>query len=88
MDNVKLYAKYYELEELVSTLKIFYDDILMQFGLNRGTELPVKKGSPVKSKEMIREINTEITELKHNKTFFFLGIDEANSIYHTIKKKK
>ena len=33
-------------------------------------------------------MNTEITELKHNKANKYLGITEANSINHTINKGK
>ena len=52
----------------------------MQFGLEIYAKVTYKKGSLVKCKNITLDINTEITELEHNKTD--LGINEANCIRH------
>ena len=59
----------------------------MQFGLEKYAKVIFKKGSLVKSNSITLDINTEITELEHNKTDKNLGTDEMNGINKTINKK-
>ena len=56
----------------------------MQFGLNECEKVTFVKCTLVKSKNIILNINMEITELKHNKTIKYLGINEGNGINHII----
>ena len=89
MDDLKLYTEYDDdLKGLLSTIKRFIDDIGMQFSLEKCVKVAVKKGSPIKSKNITLYINTEITGLEHNKIYKYEGINEANGINHTIKKGK
>ena len=60
----------------------------MQFGLEKWAKVTFKKGSLVKSKNISRDMNTDITELKYDKTYKYLGNNEANGINHTMNKKK
>ena len=87
-DDLEIYEKNKDdLEGLLSTVKRFSDDIGMQFGLEKCSKYAFKKGSEINSKEMTLDINTENTALEHNKTYEYLGINEAKGINHTIKKK-
>ena len=60
----------------------------MQFGLEKCAKVTCKKGLPVKSKNITLDINPEITELEHNKTYEYLGIDQSNGINYTMNKEK
>ena len=51
----------------LSTIKTFSDDIGMQFGLNKYVKVTFKKGSLIKSKNIIVDMNTEITVLRQKK---------------------
>ena len=59
----------------------------MQFGRDKCAKVIVKKGSLVKSKDIALDINIEITELEHHKTYKDFRINEENGINHTINKK-
>ena len=48
----------------------------------------LKQSSLVNSKSITLDINTEITELVHNKPHKNLETNEANGINHTISKEK
>ena len=61
MDDLKLYAKKDDDLSLLSIVKRFSDDIGMQFGLRKREKVTFKKDSLVKSKNIILDINTEIT---------------------------
>ena len=57
----------------------------MQFSREKCGKVTFKKGSLVQTKNITLEINTEISEVEHNK---YLGINQANGINQTIKKEK
>ena len=56
----------------------------MHFGQQRYVPVTFKKGSLVKSNSITLDLNTEVTELEHNKTCKHIGINEANGINHTM----
>ena len=60
----------------------------MQFGLDKHVKVVFRKGLQIKSKIIMWNINTEITELEHNKIYKYLGINEVNDINHTMNKEK
>ena len=60
----------------------------MQFGKDKHMKITFKKGMLVTSKNISLYIITEITELELNKTYKYLGINEANGINYTINKEK
>ena len=60
----------------------------MQIGRYKCPKVTFRKGLLVKSKNTTLDISMEITELEHNKTYKYLGINEANDINHTINKEK
>ena len=88
MDDLKLYAKINDdLERQLNTVKRYCDDIGMLFGLDKCAKVTFKKDSKVKSKTIL-DINREITELEHNKTYEYFGINEANGVNNSVNKKK
>ena len=58
------------------------------FYLEKWAEVPFRKGSLVKSKNIAFDINTENKDLEHNKTYKYFGINKANGIIRTINKEK
>ena len=58
----------------------------MQFGLDKYAKVTFKKASLGKSKNIILDINTEITGLEHNKACKYFGINEAIGINDTVSK--
>ena len=79
-----LYAKNKDDSGLMSIVKIFNYNSGIQYCLDKTAKVTFKKASLVKSKSIIQDINTEITELEHNKTYKYLGINELKGINHTI----
>ena len=51
-------------------------------------KITFRKGSQVKFKNIIQDINMEITELEYNKTFWYLRINKVSGINHMINKEK
>ena len=89
MDDLKLYAKNpNNLECLLSNVKIFSDNIGMHFSLDKCTKVTFRKGSLVKPKNIILNINTQIAELENNKAYTYLEINETGVINHSINKEK
>ena len=55
-----MYAKNDDyIEGLQSTLKIFRDDIGMEFGLEKCSKVTFKKDTPIKPEDVALDINTE-----------------------------
>ena len=71
-----------DLKDLLSTIKRFNDNKGMQFGQEKCAKVTIKKGSLVRSKNIARNINTEIIDLEHDRTSRYLEIDEVNGIDH------
>ena len=92
MDNLKLFAKNEDqIDSLVNTVRIFSEDIKMEFGLSKCGVLIMKRGKVVKS-EGIRmpdgRMMKNIEEGEHK----YLEILEADGVKHQemkgqIKKK-
>ena len=60
----------------------------MQFGRDKYTKVIFWNVSQVKFKNIILDINMEITELEYRKTYKYLGNNEVNDIKHTMNKEK
>ena len=88
MDDLKLCAKTDDnLEGRLSPVKILGDGIVL-FSLDKCTKVPFKVSLPLKYKNITVDVSTEITEFKHNKTYKYLGINEANCGKHITNKEK
>ena len=72
--------KQWQFRKSIKQWKIFSDDIGIQFIMEKYVKVIFKKGVQVKSLKITQDINTEITELAHNKTYKYLGINEPKGI--------
>ena len=88
MDDLKLYGKTTtELESLLNTVRIFSDDIAMEFGLDKCATLAITKGK-VTQTEGLNLPNNNIKGLNLDETYKYLGILQADDIKHKQVKKK
>ena len=83
MDDLKLLAKNEgQLESLIHTVRIFSDDIRMEFGLSKCAVLVMKRGKFERS-EGIDMPNGEIMKsIEEGGGYKYLGILEADGIKH------
>ena len=89
MDDLKLYSNNdKQLEGLLNTVKIFSDDIEMQFELDMCAKAPFKKGKLTKITNVKLDDTCVIQELAQEGTYKYLGINEGNGIKHAATKEK
>ena len=89
MDDLKLFGKNgEELEELLTTVKTFSNDIIMQFGLDKCAKATFKSGKLTTTADIHVDTNTLIQELEQEGTNKYLGINEVNGIQHATMKEK
>ena len=89
MDDLKFYAKNDEkLEGLFHTVKMFSDDIDMEFGSDKCAKATLKRGKLKETSSI--EINeaTSIQEIDQEGTYKYLGINEGDGIQHSVMKEK
>ena len=88
MDDLKLYGKSTaELESLLNTVRIFSNDVSMEFGLDKCATLAIIKGKVTKTQGMNLP-NNNIEGLNLDETYKYLGILQADDIKHKQVKKK
>ena len=89
MDEFKLYSKTEtELESLLNTVRIFSNDIYMEFGLEKCPTLTIHRRE-IKQTQAIELPNKQtIKELSLEKSYKYLGILQAGNIKHEHVKKK
>ena len=88
MDDLKLYRKSTaELESLVNIVRIFSNDISMEFSLEKCATLAIFKGKVSKTQGMNLSYNN-IKGLNLDETYKYLGILQADDIKHKQVKKK
>jgi hypothetical protein len=89
MDDLKLFAKSeVGLEKRILRVKIFSDDIHMDFGLEKCAKITFKKEKLIHSQNLVIDMNREIQELEKGKTYKYLGIEERDGIQHQQMKEK
>ena len=82
MDNLKLFAKNKDqIDSLVNTVRIFSEDIKMEFRLSKCGILIMKRGKVVKS-EGIRMPDGKMMENIEEGEYIYLGILEADGVKH------
>ena len=82
MDDLKLFAKNEDqMDSLVNTVRIFSEDIKMEFGLSKCGVLIMKRGKVVKS-EGIRMPNGMMMKNIEEGEYKYLGILEADGVKH------
>jgi hypothetical protein len=70
MDDLKLIAESEEeLQKQIQTVKIFSNDIQMEFGLEKCAKMTLKRGKLIQSQNLVIDINREIQELEQRKTY-------------------
>jgi hypothetical protein len=81
MDDLKLIAKSEEeLQKQIQTVKIFSDDINMEFGLEKCAKITFKRGKLTHSQNLVIDTNRVIQVLEQGKTYKYLGIEESEGI--------
>ena len=89
MDDLKLYAKNKKgLDSLVQTVRIFNDDIGMEFGIYTCTTLVLKRGKLTKFDEISLPDGTVMKVLIEEAVYKYLGVIQADQIRYTKMKEK
>ena len=83
MDDLKLIANSEEeLQKQIQTVKIFSDDINMEFRLEKCARITFKRGKLTHSQNLVIDTNRGIQELEQGKKYKYLGIEESEGIQH------
>ena len=81
MDDIKLFAKNEkELETLIHAVRIYSQDIGMEFGIEKCAMLVMKRGERHMTDRMELPNHDKIRTLEENETYKYLGILEADTI--------
>ena len=87
MDDLKVYGKNInQVDTLVNTVKIFSQDIGMQFGIKKCAVLIMKRGKVVESNGILLPDEQQIKSLRKDEGYKYLGILEADQIKSTEMK--
>ena len=78
---------YGKLESLLNTVRIFSNDISMEFGLDKCATLAIIKGKVIETQGMNLP-NNNIKGLNLDESYKYLGILQADDIKHKQVKKK
>ena len=88
MDDLKLIAKSEkELQKQIKTVKIFSDDINMEFRLEKCSKITFKRGKLTHSQNLVIDTNRKMQDLEQGKTYKYLGIEESEGIQHQQMKE-
>jgi hypothetical protein len=60
----------------------------MEFGLDKCAKIVFKKGKLVHLQNLVVDINREIQEPEHGKTYKYLGIEESDGIHQQQMKER
>ena len=90
MDDLKLYSKNEkELDSLVQTVRIFSDDIGMDFGISKCAVLVMNRGKKIKSDGIALPDGRKLRSLEENDDCYkYLGVLEADDVLHLEMKEK
>ena len=88
MDDLKLFAKNVDqIDSLVNTVRLFSEDIKMEFGLSKCGVLIMKRGKVVESDGLCMPDGTMMRNTEEG-GYKYLGILEADGIKHDEMKEK
>ena len=89
MDNLKLYSRSEKgLDSLVQKVRVFSEDIGMEFGIEKGAMLVMEKGKIVKSVGIELPDDKDIKSLQEGESYKYLGIlEEDKFLKETMKLK-
>ena len=89
MDNITLFAKNEkELAALIQTVRIYSQDIEMEFGIEKCAILVMKRGKRHMMEEVEQSTQGKIRTLREKETYKYMGILEADIIKRVEKKEK
>ena len=89
MDDLKLYAKNdKEIDALVNTVRIFSEDINMQFGLDKCAKVNINNGKLEEGDALQLCQNMEIKNLNFEESYKYLGLLESDQIKSNETKEK
>ena len=89
MDDIKLFAENEkELETLIHTVRIYSQDIGMEFGIEKRPMLVMKSGKRHRTDRMELPNQDKITTLGENETYIYLGILEDDTLKQVQRKDK
>ena len=89
MDDIKLFAKNEkELETLIHTVRIYSEDLGMEFGIEKCALLVMKSGKRHLTDGMELPNQNKIGTLGENETYKYIGILEADNIKQAEMKDK
>ena len=89
MDDLKLQARSNkEIESLVKTVRIFSDDVHMQFGLDKCAKVKINRGKLASMENIRLPSREEIRELEIEETYKYLGIHQADEVRNNVVKEK
>ena len=89
MDDLKLYSKTEKtFDSLIQTVRIFSNDIKMEFGIEKCAILVLKRGKVVKSEGIKLPDNRKMRSLNENEGYKYLGILQADQIKQKKMKEK
>ena len=83
MDDLKLYGRSQaEIESLVHTANIYFDDVCMQIGAAKCSVVAILKGHLGEANDITLSSGDLITHLSPCSTYRYLGILEADNLKH------
>ena len=89
MDDLKLFAKNeQQIDSLVNSVRVFSDDIRMEFGLSKCAVLIMKRGKVVRREGIDMPDGNIMKCVEEGNGYKYLGILEANGIKHNEMKDK
>ena len=87
MDDLKLYAKSEDqIDSLIHSVRIFTDDIKMEFGLSKCAMIVIKRGKLVRSEGIKMPDGEVLKSLEDGDEYKYLGVLEADNIKHETMK--
>lgn len=88
MDDLKVIAKSEtELEEQLTTVRRFSDDIQMEFGTDKCATAVFKRGR-LQTRCNIREVDLDFRQIEGRETYRYLGVEEGEGIDHHKAKEQ
>ena len=88
MDDLKLYTSNEKsLESLIQTVRVFSNDIGIEFGVEKCPILTMKKGKMANSDGIALQ-NKTMNELKEGGSYKYLGVIQADGMKHHEMKEK
>ena len=87
MDDLKTFAKDDEEQQKILTIvKAFRDDIMMEFGLDKCAKATFKKGKLTSAENINLGPDAVMQDLEQDSTYKYLGINEGDGIQHAKMK--